>query len=542
MAKYPIKMLLDEFKRPFFPLVTIDTIVTNNSDKTLKELFEDRYTKAEVDKIISDLGTLQRLRGTVNSYEELLAIENPIPGDTYILLVESGINAEYMYIGDRWEMLGTTATYTDVYSKEVIDRMLLALKQEVNTKAELDDAEVLSQAKIYAEDLFANVPRPNLDDYYKKSEADAKIDEKINAIELPIASANTLGTIKVGANLSIDADGTLNADASGSGTGSVVNGESLPIGSMIPFGSVNNIPANWRICDGSAVSRTAYADLFNVIGTSYGEGDGTTTFNLPNKKGRNSVGLDLDQVEFNNIGLKGGENKVALTIDELPEHRHTFRVIKDSDSNSGGNLPKANNTTGSNGGWSTPVSVDETNNPLGYTGGNQAHNNLQPYEVDVWIIKVSNVVSSIEETTGIIIDNLTSTSTTDALSANMGRELNERLANIGGSNSNLVNYTDEEQFIGYYNGDKLYRKRITGTVNQTYADTWWANVPINRVKALVNFGGSLYDTSDTTGNSFSTNYHARMTRLTSGNLRLDINDNYFANKYFDCWVEYTRAT
>lgn len=364
MAKYPIKMLLDELKRPFFPLVTIDTIVTNNSDKTLKELFEDRYTKAEVDKIISDLGTLQRLRGTVNSYEELLAIENPLPGDTYILLVESGINAEYMYIGDRWEMLGTTATYTDVYSKAVIDEMLLVLKQEINAKSELDDAEVLSQAKIYAEDLFANVPRPNLDDYYKKSEADAKIDEKINAIELPIASADTLGVVKVGANLSIDADGTLNADASGSGEGSVVN----------------------------------------------------------------------------------------------------------------------------------------------------------------------------------VVDNLTSTSTTDALSANMGRELNERLSNIIESNSNLVNYTNEEQFIGYYNGDKLYRRRITGIFNQTYANVYWANMPISGTKTLVNFGGAIYDTADSTGNSFSADYGTRMVRLLSGALRLDVIDSAFNNKYFDCWVEYTRET
>ena len=212
MAKYPIKMLLDEFKRPFFPLVTIDTIVTNNSDKTLKELFDDRYTKAEVDKIISDLGTLQRLRGTVNSYEELLAIENPLPGDTYILLVESGINAEYMYIGNRWEMLGTTASYTDIYSKEIIDEMLLALKQEINAKSELDDAEVLSQAKIYAENLFANVPKPNLDEYYKKTEADAKIDEKLGTYKIPVASTNTVGGIKVGANLSVDENGVLNAD------------------------------------------------------------------------------------------------------------------------------------------------------------------------------------------------------------------------------------------------------------------------------------------------------------------------------------------
>lgn len=182
MAKYPIKVLLDELKRPFFPLVTIDTIVTNNSDKTLRELFEERYTKAEVDKLISDLGTLQRLRGTVTTYEELLAIEDPMPGDTYILLVEGGNNAEYMYIGDKWEALGPTASYTDVYGKEDVDGMLLALKQELNTKTERDDAEVLAQAKLYAEDLFANVPAPNLDEYYKKSETDAKIDEKINAI------------------------------------------------------------------------------------------------------------------------------------------------------------------------------------------------------------------------------------------------------------------------------------------------------------------------------------------------------------------------
>ena len=244
MAKYPIKMLLDEFKRPFFPLVTIDTIVTNNSDKTLKELFDDRYTKAEVDKIISDLGTLQRLRGTVNSYEELLAIENPLPGDTYILLVESGINAEYMYIGDRWEMLGTTATYTDVYSKEVIDEMLLALKQEINTKAELDDAEVLSQAKIYAENLFANVPKPNLDEYYKKTEADAKIDEKLSTYKIPVASTNTVGGIKVGSNLSIESDGTLNAVGGGSGTDNTYI-DSLPIGTIVAYDG-ENIPEGYE--------------------------------------------------------------------------------------------------------------------------------------------------------------------------------------------------------------------------------------------------------------------------------------------------------
>ena len=198
-----------------------------------------------------------------------------------------------------------------------------------------------------------------------------------------------------------------------------IGGESLPIGSMIPFGSQENIPSNWKICDGSAVSRTTYVDLFNVIGTSYGAGDGSTTFNLPNKRGRVSVGLDSSQTEFSTIGKKGGEKTHQLKVEELPSHAHTVK-----------------GTVGS-GGYAEGVSFGNSANP-GYTswvgmsavGGNQPHSNLQPYEVDVWIIKVSNLVSSLNTENANVIDNLTSASATDALSANMGKELNEKLTNI----------------------------------------------------------------------------------------------------------------
>lgn len=60
-----------------------------------------------------------------------------------------------------------------------------------------------------------------------------------------------------------------------------VGGDTMPIGAIIQFGSTT-IPTNWLECDGSAVSRTTYQDLFNTIGITYGQGDGFSTFNLPN--------------------------------------------------------------------------------------------------------------------------------------------------------------------------------------------------------------------------------------------------------------------
>ena len=104
MNSYPIKMLLDEDKNPFFPLVTTDTIVENNTDKTAADLFNDRYTKEEVDKLFADLGTLQRLCGRVATYDDLPS--NPKNGDTYIVGDGTSNDTEYMWLGDKWEQLG----------------------------------------------------------------------------------------------------------------------------------------------------------------------------------------------------------------------------------------------------------------------------------------------------------------------------------------------------------------------------------------------------------------------------------------------------
>ena len=92
---------------------------------------------------------------------------------------------------------------------------------------------------------------------------------------------------------------------------------SEPAGIVMPFaGSV--APNGWLLCDGSAVSRSEYADLFTAIGTTYGDGDGSTTFNVPDLSGKVVIGVSDNHA----LGSTGGEESHTLTESELPAHVH----------------------------------------------------------------------------------------------------------------------------------------------------------------------------------------------------------------------------
>ena len=82
-------------------------------------------------------------------------------------------------------------------------------------------------------------------------------------------------------------------------------------------------PSGYLICDGSEVSRTTYASLFAAIGTSYGAGNGSSTFDLPDLQGRVAVGLDTSQPGFDSLDAFGGELTHSLTTAELPSHAHS---------------------------------------------------------------------------------------------------------------------------------------------------------------------------------------------------------------------------
>lgn len=110
----------------------------------------------------------------------------------------------------------------------------------------------------------------------------------------------------------------------------------LPSGIMWEFAGAS-IPSGWLFCDGSLISRTTYSALFTAIGETYGAGDSTTTFNIPDCRGRLRVGRDnmggsaASRVTSTSmtpdgvtLGAVGGEEQHALTPSELAHHTHTI--------------------------------------------------------------------------------------------------------------------------------------------------------------------------------------------------------------------------
>src|SRR6056300_464908 len=178
-----------------------------------------------------------------------------------------------------------------------------------------------------------------------------------------------------------------------SGTGTVPVWSTAFSSGMLMMWSAAAAPSGWLLCNGAAVSRTTYSNLFSVIGTSYGAGDGSTTFNLPNLMDRFPVGAGNNY----NIGATGG-SKDAIVV----SHTHTASVtdpghdhVIGSDSTSGGYDV---------GGWSGPymvatgarccswtsatqdatTGISVTNSTEGSSGTNA---NLPPYTGIAFIIK-----------------------------------------------------------------------------------------------------------------------------------------------------------
>jgi microcystin-dependent protein len=165
----------------------------------------------------------------------------------------------------------------------------------------------------------------------------------------------------------------------------------VPVGAIVMFAS-DAEPARFMRCDGTALSRVDFAELFAVIGTKFGSGDGSTTFNLPNLRARFPVGINDAAIvgppalSVRQINGKGGVETHKLTAGQLARHSHKlpdagnfldnpssggFGFISYSVSNPGGSTIRVQ-------GWSATDSDG---------GSDQAHENMPPFLVVNFVIK-----------------------------------------------------------------------------------------------------------------------------------------------------------
>jgi microcystin-dependent protein len=177
---------------------------------------------------------------------------------------------------------------------------------------------------------------------------------------------------------------------------------------VVPLGSTVGWPLNtnpsdtdWLICDGKAISRTTYATLFALVGTTWGSGDGSTTFNLPDFRGRVALGgnnASLPNAKnatyaTRNLAATGGEETHVLTTSELPSHTHTLTDPGHAHgSNSGAFVTSTAGADAAGAGTTFRSENNTASNTTGITiantGSDAAHENLPPFLVMNTIMKV----------------------------------------------------------------------------------------------------------------------------------------------------------
>lgn len=168
-------------------------------------------------------------------------------------------------------------------------------------------------------------------------------------------------------------------------------GAAFVAGMVMPYAG-SSAPSGWLLAYGQDVSRTTYSDLFSAIGTTYGSGDGSTTFTLPDLRGRTVAGQDdmggtsadrltnqTGGLNGDTLGATGGSETHTLTEAQLPAHSHSLGT--------NGRVQVGNdNGTAYSGKW-----VSGSGSTITYstedTGSDTAHNNVQPTIILNYIIK-----------------------------------------------------------------------------------------------------------------------------------------------------------
>jgi len=189
------------------------------------------------------------------------------------------------------------------------------------------------------------------------------------------------------------ADGVDATDAAT--VGQLSAGGGVPVGCLLDYWGTAP-PEGWLFAAGQELSRAAYADLFEAIGTAGGPGNGSTTFNLPDYRGRTSAGKDdmggtsaarLNTLSSTTLGAVGGLQTHTLTAAQMPSHSHSGATS--------GTIAATNGTSApiNFGGGDAITQIELASHTHAFTtnaaGSGEAHSNVQPTIICNKIIKVT---------------------------------------------------------------------------------------------------------------------------------------------------------
>ena len=161
-----------------------------------------------------------------------------------------------------------------------------------------------------------------------------------------------------------------------------------PFLGQIIFFAGNYAPRNWALCYGQLLPISEYQALFSILGTTYG-GDGRTTFALPDLRGRTAMGNGSNPTGSSYpLGFMGGQETVLLNGSQMPVHSHNIRAKEEGDTDDPNGVYIAGNGQLS---FGTTSDVTLNQSTVDSAGGNQPHNNMQPYTALSCIICINGI-------------------------------------------------------------------------------------------------------------------------------------------------------
>ncbi len=325
-------------------------------------------------------------------------VNNPLEGQNWWNITQKKL---YVFDGTNWQKIGTStgsvppspASEGDLWFDDVAQQLKVfdggSFVSTALQYLRLDGASQMSGALDMGTNFITDVIDPvNPQDGATKKYVD-DLETSLSGGFLDSRYIEVAGDTMVG-DLVLNADPTL---ALGAATKQYVDAVesslTVVINDVVAFEpadikasalqTIAGLGTDWLLCDGSAVSRATFAALFaalNAEGLVYGNGDGATTFNVPDFQGRSPVGSGTGSgLSPRALGATGGEEDHQLITAEMPSHTHTAPSLPHSNVN----IPTGNNPR--------QLGFPGAGPPTGSTGGDGDHNTMHPFLAINYFIK-----------------------------------------------------------------------------------------------------------------------------------------------------------